>query len=259
VISYVFESLFKDLVNLEGNDDEFASFVRDVLKSPQTDVGKIHYSLIPFQQKGIVTGAAPGGFERTSLGILKGSESDVVMCVVEGDFLHLANVGDSDAILVGKDSQESFFLNTYEYRDKKKQYGLEYQDAEDGGKDRGAFGTSKKSPFYLPFIKQHQLSPDDQALILASDGVWDVVTVEEAANIMRDSFKAGKSAVEAAEAIRAFSVAKGSRDDVTVIVVKFVQEEAAPGVVEEDKDLLGSLNTLTQQLQVLGQSLQAGE
>ncbi|KAL5743245.1 hypothetical protein ACOSQ2_026361 [Xanthoceras sorbifolium] len=67
-----------------------------------------------------------------------------------------------------------------------------------------------------PEITETVLSSEDEFLIMASDGLWDVVSNEEAVNIIRDTVKepgmcSKRLATEAAE--------RGSKDNITVIVV----------------------------------------
>ncbi|ERN16642.1 hypothetical protein AMTR_s00051p00099980 [Amborella trichopoda] len=67
-----------------------------------------------------------------------------------------------------------------------------------------------------PEITQVRLSEDDEYLVMASDGLWDVVCNEDVVSIIRDTVKepgmcSKRLATEAAE--------RGSKDNITVIVV----------------------------------------
>ncbi|GAB2210064.1 hypothetical protein Drorol1_Dr00015317 [Drosera rotundifolia] len=67
-----------------------------------------------------------------------------------------------------------------------------------------------------PEITETSLSAEDEYLVMASDGLWDVVSSEEVVNIIRDTVKepsmcSKRLATEAAE--------RGSKDNITVIVV----------------------------------------
>ncbi|KAL9263453.1 kinase and PP2C-like domain-containing protein [Drosera capensis] len=67
-----------------------------------------------------------------------------------------------------------------------------------------------------PEITETSLSAEDEYLVMASDGLWDVVSNEEIVNIIRDTVKepsmcSKRLATEAAE--------RGSKDNITVIVV----------------------------------------
>lgn len=52
-----------------------------------------------------------------------------------------------------------------------------------------AFGDRllKRYVVAKPEMREEALGPDDEALILASDGVWDVVSNQDACNIIKDS------------------------------------------------------------------------
>merc|ERR1711957_225840 len=76
----------------------------------------------------------------------------------------------------------------------------------------------------IPEINSFNLSKrnSDEFLLLACDGLWDVMSTIEATRLIRDLlFKRGLSAKESAEHLveRAFKL--GSRDNVTVILVRF--------------------------------------
>jgi protein phosphatase 1L len=59
--------------------------------------------------------------------------------------------------------------------------------------------------------------------ILASDGVWDSIEAESAVKIVRKAlFEDNMSPAEAAKLLVEKAVSKGSRDDVTAVVVRFV-------------------------------------
>ncbi len=68
----------------------------------------------------------------------------------------------------------------------------------------------------LPEVTAVELGPDDHFLILASDGLWDVMSVQEAVGLVYDTVKdptlAGKRLV--CEALM-----RGSADNVTAVVV----------------------------------------
>ena len=71
-----------------------------------------------------------------------------------------------------------------------------------------------------PEIKQHTLSADDEFLILASDGLWDRVSSEDAVRMVKSCFGLGGNCKKAAE----FLVRMGirSRDNITVTVIRFI-------------------------------------
>ncbi|EFJ44479.1 hypothetical protein VOLCADRAFT_121292 [Volvox carteri f. nagariensis] len=92
-----------------------------------------------------------------------------------------------------------------------------------------AIGDHCLRPFVIaePEITSVLRRPEDQLLIMASDGLWDVFTNEEARALALEKFNgelqrtsSSKMAVKkAASSLAKAALAKGSRDNVTVVVV----------------------------------------
>jgi serine/threonine protein phosphatase PrpC len=57
----------------------------------------------------------------------------------------------------------------------------------------------------------------DDALIIACDGLWDVIPDEWAAGFVRQA----RTAADAAVTLKNYAFAMGSRDNISVIVIKF--------------------------------------
>ena len=78
--------------------------------------------------------------------------------------------------------------------------------------------------------------PTDQVLILASDGLWDVLSSQDACTIAMEKFASemaaggsSKSGVKrAASALVKTAMQRGTRDNVTVMVVDVRFPDAAP-------------------------------
>lgn len=69
-----------------------------------------------------------------------------------------------------------------------------------------------------PEIKEEQVvDGEDDALIMATDGLWDVVNNQEAATIVRDIQDAEKAARKLTEE----ALCRGSNDNISCVVVKF--------------------------------------
>ncbi|GIL81560.1 hypothetical protein Vretimale_738 [Volvox reticuliferus] len=92
-----------------------------------------------------------------------------------------------------------------------------------------AIGDHCLRPFVIaePEITSVLRRSEDQLLIMASDGLWDVFTNEEARALALEKFRgefqrtsSSKMAVKkAASSLAKAALAKGSRDNVTVVVV----------------------------------------
>ena len=146
--------------------------------------------------------------------------------VINGKELWIANVGDSRAVL-GKGGQpvqlsedqkptkEPYFSEVF------KRGGYIRWGRVDGSLDmaRSIGDIDHPSISARPKLKKYDLSTlsqtEDNALILACDGLWDVVTPEMAATACHD-----KSPLEAAEQLKSIAFARGTCDNVTVMVIK---------------------------------------
>lgn len=65
------------------------------------------------------------------------------------------------------------------------------------------------------------ISPKDEFLILASDGLWDVVSAEDAVGFVKKNLAIGKTAKEAADELCELALRLGSGDNVTVVIALF--------------------------------------
>ena len=80
----------------------------------------------------------------------------------------------------------------------------------------------------MPHVASLPLTPRDQCLILASDGLWDVVTDAEAVRAVSDIARnaAGRAAPPprgalpqaAADVLLGLALKRGSQDNITVVV-----------------------------------------
>lgn len=178
-----------------------------------------------------------------------------VTCVVAGDLLSVAHLGDSKAVL-GREGAGGLIGGRYLTNDHKpdqieerrrieraggslaylhggkpfirggdfterqargeRPMQLNYSRAF-GGKDLKCYGLSAD-----PDIIQIQLTKADKLLVIASDGLWDVATADDAARMAWDAYSAGRDpSLELTDWALAQHDARGSIDNVTVIVAVF--------------------------------------
>ena len=79
-----------------------------------------------------------------------------------------------------------------------------------------------------PEVTVSKRTESDNFLIIASDGLWDVVSNEVACDVvtkcfekkLRKGFAEGKAAAEAASMLAGLALCKGSKDNISVIVVE---------------------------------------
>lgn len=75
--------------------------------------------------------------------------------------------------------------------------------------------------FVQPEVNEFDVDDDDIGLIIACDGLWDVITDEHAGDIVRNSDNAADAAVK----LKNYAFALGSKDNISVIVIFFKPHE----------------------------------
>jgi len=68
-----------------------------------------------------------------------------------------------------------------------------------------------------PYTTETPLGANDEFLILACDGLWDVASDQKAVDLVRDT----QDCDEAAKILMEFALNEGTRDNVTVVFVRF--------------------------------------
>jgi serine/threonine protein phosphatase PrpC len=69
----------------------------------------------------------------------------------------------------------------------------------------------------VPHIVKYTLKPFDKYLVIASDGVWDELSDQDSINYCKEEF----STKQIAQNIVKSAVQKGSKDNISVIVLRF--------------------------------------
>jgi len=72
-----------------------------------------------------------------------------------------------------------------------------------------------------PYVLKYELTENDKFMILACDGVWDYVSYDEAVGIVARGRKEKKSPQEVSQTLVQTALHKGSKDNLSVIVVYF--------------------------------------
>ncbi|CAL4971433.1 unnamed protein product [Urochloa decumbens] len=162
--------------------------------------------------------------------------------IIVGDRLLVANVGDSRAVIC-KGGQAIAVS-----RDHKPDQTDERQRIEDAGgfvmwagtwrvggvlAVSRAFGDKLLKQYVVadPEIKEEVVDSSLEFLILASDGLWDVVTNEEAVAMIKPI----QDPQEAADKLLQEASKRGSSDNITVVIVRFLDGTTA-GDKSEDKE-----------------------
>jgi len=73
-----------------------------------------------------------------------------------------------------------------------------------------------------PYVTSLTLDPHHKFCVIACDGLWDVITADEAVSfIAQEKAKKGRNAQDAAKALVEAAYKKGSTDNITVLVIYF--------------------------------------
>jgi len=80
-----------------------------------------------------------------------------------------------------------------------------------------------------PDIRVVEVSPEDDVLVLACDGLWDVMTSAEVVETVREIYEAGEADMKlVTEELVDLSLNKGSRDNVSAIVLRLAGAKLGP-------------------------------
>jgi len=167
----------------------------------------------------------------------------VVGVIVDG-ILHIANIGDSEGILVSVQNENVVAENlTFPHKasDPSEKARIEslggyvfFNRVFGSLAVSRAFGDSKyKQPkstqnyvSYSPSTKSIPLNSSHRYLLLACDGLWDVCTHDEVAKIVHEQFTSGKNPEEIASFLCNEALRKRSEDNVTVILTSINWENS---------------------------------
>jgi protein phosphatase 2C family protein 2/3 len=207
-------------------------------------------------KKGDITKAVSDGFERTDDLIVKQSNekgwmngSTAVVSIIYRNNLYVANIGDSEAVLVKKNAEGQWEAEALTVPHKASDPTEKERIEKLGGhvffgRVFGAlavsrsFGDSKfKTPktsqnfvSWEPALKTVTLTPEHKFLILACDGLWDVMNHQEVAQyVIKAKYEQGKSASEISKMLVHEALNKRTEDNVTVIVIFFDWREKKEG------------------------------
>ncbi|AEC09016.1 putative protein phosphatase 2C 28 [Arabidopsis thaliana] len=161
----------------------------------------------------------------------RGGSTAVTAIVIDGKKIVVANVGDSRAILCRESDVVKQITVDHEpdkERDLVKSKGG-FVSQKPGNVPRvdgqlamtRAFGDGglKEHISVIPNIEIAEIHDDTKFLILASDGLWKVMSNDE----VWDQIKKRGNAEEAAKMLIDKALARGSKDDISCVVVSFLQ------------------------------------
>jgi len=196
------------------------------------------------------------------------SGSTVVITIVVENRIYIANVGDSEAVLA-KRNESKYDAILLSKKQKPSDDNEKERIKKAGGhvvfgRVMGSLAVSRaigdkdfKCPFNKseddfvsaePFVNKIELSPENEFLIVACDGLWDKFTYDQAVNFISNERESGRSASEAAKNIVQCALNRGTFDNVTTIVVYLKKHTPLPklqltvqSTEEEEVDLIDFL------------------
>lgn len=72
-----------------------------------------------------------------------------------------------------------------------------------------------------PYTTTETITPDDSFLILACDGLWDVITDDSAVKIVTSNFAQGLDAQAVSKELVQTALKRGSTDNISVMIIRF--------------------------------------
>jgi len=168
-----------------------------------------------------------------------GSTATVALLDKVTKTLNIANLGDSRAVLahLKKRQIKTTALSTDHKAGKKREAerirkagGIVFRNRVSGilavSRTLGDFGLkTEKSDIDKvmsePEISVRQLGPNDRFLILACDGVWDVMTNQDAATLVNTVLEKTHNPTQAAYDLVQEALARNTNDNITAVIVEF--------------------------------------
>lgn len=152
-----------------------------------------------------------------------------VVALIAGNQLHIANVGDSRAVL---DTGERLTVD-HKPRDEVERIRRHeggYVSGEGGGRINGVLAVSRAlGDFYMqpwvscqPHVCTKEINKESRYLILACDGIWDEISDHQAVTVVEELVMKGKVDL-AAQKLRDTAYAIGSDDNITVMIIKLAK------------------------------------
>jgi len=83
----------------------------------------------------------------------------------------------------------------------------------------GDFDLQNEGLLCEPYVRTIEVTEPGTAVIMASDGLWDTLSDEEVGNILKENLNIKKT-TEIIQELIALSIRKGSRDNITVMIIR---------------------------------------
>jgi serine/threonine protein phosphatase PrpC len=170
-----------------------------------------------------------------------------VVAIIKDNILYVANLGDSEMVLCTEGKSE---ILTECHNPKKNEKELQRVEAMGGRIIKGRVGHPRLNPSIFsiavsraigdsffkdpqvtegrpsgliaePYITQRLIKESDEFLVLACDGVWDVLGYQDVVDYVRENLKKEKDPQKVSEMLCQLALDKGSTDNITALIVTF--------------------------------------
>jgi len=149
-----------------------------------------------------------------------------ISILIKDNILYAANIGDSRAVLVRNGSAIRFTEDHKPCNDDEEERIRSlggWVTRDEVSRVNGSLAVSRSiGDFYMhplvstePFLQSSELTPEDEYLIIACDGLWDVFSDQEAAIIAIKSADVKTAAIK----LRDLAYLRGSDDNISVVVI----------------------------------------
>lgn len=164
-----------------------------------------------------------GSFQHASVG-----GTTAIVCVLADAVAHVASVGDSRAVLARGSRAVRVTTDHKPKLMAEEERIVEFGGFVNRGRVHGILSVSRSlgdfefAPFVLaePQVLSFALTDEDRCLLLASDGLWDVISDDEAIEMaLRIGTGAGADPTAAGQHLVDEALRRGSRDNVSVVCV----------------------------------------
>jgi len=147
--------------------------------------------------------------------------STACTCLVVGDHLLVANIGDSRAVICRAGEAVALSIDqTTSRTDERKRIEDAGGVVEEGfSRVSRAFGAQSSKQYVVadPEIQEYDIEEGVDFLVLATAGLWNVLSNQEAVSMVESLM----DSEEAAIVLRDEACCRGSADDITCVVIRF--------------------------------------
>ena len=209
-LSHIFNKVLNGSKEIKNDNSFIENAIKQTFRKLDEDILKLYTPEMKFE---------------TTKFVSLGSTCTMLYLIKEKEYsLYCANIGDSRGVLISKSGATRI---TYEHKPSDESENKRVKDSGGvifGGRIFGqfsltrAFGDAalKKWVISDPFIKKVNITDNDKYAIIASDGIWDVISEQDCFEMSLE-FDSAKSLCE--ELINV-AVNRWSKDNISCIVVK---------------------------------------